>query len=115
MSFESTTPVRAWVSINITIIEQEWTIRWYASAFLEDKLTLYPAKSLARNIGFDSSGTHCDSDKAYDTTVVIEPVIIEEIPIEESVIALKETEGFFKSIKLNIFKRIANKWRNILN
>lgn len=91
-----------------------WTIRWHASAFLEDKLTLYPAKSLVRNIGFDSSGTHCGSDNAYDTTVVTEPVIIEEIPIEESVIALKETERFFKSIKPNIFKRIANKWRNIL-
>lgn len=37
------------------------------------------------------------------------------LPLKESVIALKETERFFKSIKPNIFKRIANKWRNILN
>jgi len=91
-----------------------WTIRWHASAFLEDKLTLYPGKSLVRNIGFDTSGTHCDSGNVYDTTLTTEPVIIKEIPIEESAIALKEIERFFKSIKPNIFKRIANKWRNIV-
>jgi hypothetical protein len=35
-----------------------WAIRWHASAFLRNKLTLYPAKPLVLNIGFDSSGTH---------------------------------------------------------
>jgi putative methyltransferase (TIGR04325 family) len=35
-----------------------WAIRWYASAFIKDKYTLYPATSLIYNIGFDNSGTH---------------------------------------------------------
>ncbi len=35
-----------------------WAVRWYASAFLEHKLTLYPAKSLVQNIGQEGSGTH---------------------------------------------------------
>lgn len=39
-----------------------WAIRWYASAFLKNKLTLYPGKSLIYNTGFDGSGTHCGSD-----------------------------------------------------
>lgn len=38
-----------------------WAIRWYASAFLAEKLTLYPGASLVQNIGFDGSGTHCDA------------------------------------------------------
>ncbi len=39
-----------------------WAIRWHASAFLANKLTLYPGKSLVQNIGLDGSGTHCDAD-----------------------------------------------------
>lgn len=35
-----------------------WAIRWYASAFLKNRYTLYPNISLVYNIGFDSSGTH---------------------------------------------------------
>lgn len=36
-----------------------WAIRWYLSVFLKGGLTLYPAKTLINNIGFDGSGTHC--------------------------------------------------------
>lgn len=35
-----------------------WAIRWYASAFLRNKLTLYPKNSFVKNIGIDGSGTH---------------------------------------------------------
>ena len=35
-----------------------WAVRWYASAFLANKLTLYPGKSLVTNIGQDASGTN---------------------------------------------------------
>jgi len=38
-----------------------WAIRWYASAFLANKLTLYPPFTLVHNIGFDGSGTHQDN------------------------------------------------------
>jgi hypothetical protein len=37
-----------------------WAVRWYASAFLADRLTLYPGRSLVQNIGMDALGTHCD-------------------------------------------------------
>jgi len=36
-----------------------WAICFHASAFLAGKLTLYPARTLVRNIGLDGSGTHC--------------------------------------------------------
>jgi len=35
-----------------------WAVRWYASAFLADKLTLYPGSSLVSNLGQDASGTN---------------------------------------------------------
>ena len=36
-----------------------WAIRWHASAFLNNKLTLYPKNSLVKNIGIDGSGINC--------------------------------------------------------
>lgn len=41
-----------------------WAIRWHASIFLKNMLTLYPKESLILNIGLDNSGTHCD-DNGY--------------------------------------------------
>tara|TARA_A100001015_G_C15025820_1_gene730446 strand:- start:1749 stop:2666 length:918 start_codon:yes stop_codon:yes gene_type:complete len=35
-----------------------WAIRWYASAFVENMLTLYPKHSFVKNIGLDGTGTH---------------------------------------------------------
>jgi glycosyltransferase involved in cell wall biosynthesis len=31
-----------------------WAVRWYASAFLKEKLTLYPTKTLVSHIGYDA-------------------------------------------------------------
>jgi glycosyltransferase involved in cell wall biosynthesis len=45
-----------------------WAIRWYASAFLKNKFTLYPHESLIYNTGFDSSGTNCGSEDNFNTT-----------------------------------------------
>lgn len=39
-----------------------WAIRWHASVFLNDKISLYPGRSLVENGGFDGSGTHYSSD-----------------------------------------------------
>ena len=36
-----------------------WAVRWYLSVFLRGGLTVYPGRSLVRNIGFDGSGVHC--------------------------------------------------------
>ena len=43
-----------------------WAIRWYASAYLNNKYTLYPAKSLVKNIGMDGTGTHFTSRPLFN-------------------------------------------------
>jgi len=35
-----------------------WAIRWHASMFLQNRLSVYPSHSLIFNTGFDGSGTH---------------------------------------------------------
>lgn len=36
-----------------------WGIRWYLTVFLAGGLTLYPGKTLVKNIGLDGSGENC--------------------------------------------------------
>ena len=45
-----------------------WAIRWYASAFLKNKLTLYPKESLIYNTGFDGSGVNCGNMDNFNKT-----------------------------------------------
>jgi GT2 family glycosyltransferase len=58
-----------------------WAIRWYLSVFMRGGLTLYPARALVRNTGFDGSGTHCvDADVEQGS---IQPDFhVERFPVE---------------------------------
>lgn len=75
-----------------------WAIRWYASAFLKNKLTLYPGRSLVKNIGNDKSGTHSGSTTIYDTEISSSPVTLSEIAIQEDPYARKRFVEYFKKI-----------------
>ena len=43
-----------------------WAVRWYLTVFMENGLVLYPAKTLVKNIGWDSSGVHCGTACSED-------------------------------------------------
>ncbi|WP_276485260.1 glycosyltransferase [Paraflavitalea pollutisoli] len=66
-----------------------WAIKWYASAFLANKLTLYPAQSLVQNIGGDGSGTHLQNAEHNNTPLNNHRILLQDIPIEESYSARK--------------------------
>lgn len=83
-----------------------WAIRWYASAFLQNRLTLYPGKSLVHNIGIDKSGMHCSKTDIYDTNISLESIPITTIPVIENESVKKEIERYFKSINPGFLKRI---------
>ena len=46
-----------------------WAIRWNATLFLHNILSVNAGKSLIQNIGFDGSGMHSGSDEIYTTTL----------------------------------------------
>ncbi len=74
-----------------------WAIRWNASLFLNDMLSLNAGKSLVRNIGFDGSGTHCGSDRLYDAILHTAPLpVIKISPIEESKIGRTSLEQYYR-------------------
>lgn len=85
-----------------------WAIRWYASAFLANKLTLYPGKSLVKNIGNDGSGTHCADVNLFDTNLYQKAIPIKTIDIAEDIKSKKIIASFFRP-KTNFFKKIITK------
>lgn len=83
-----------------------WAIRWYASAFLADKLTLYPGRSLIQNIGNDNSGTHCSNTKDYETYLHNSRVNLTGIEVVPSVEGRVAFEIFFRKSKDNMFAKL---------
>jgi len=62
-----------------------WAIRWHASCFLRDTLTLYPGRSLVQNIGFfDPRATHVSNTHAYDVSLYQDPIAVKRKPVVES-------------------------------
>lgn len=80
-----------------------WAIRWYASAFLRDMLTLYPRDSLVRNIGLDSSGTHCGTTDVF-TSQLVDSVPINKKVVSECLVARKEIEKFYRDVYFGMSK-----------
>lgn len=72
-----------------------WSIRWYAAAFLKDKLTLYPRRSLVQNIGHDGSGTNCGSSSTYDVALEDKMTTLERIPTQENPVFVRKVADFF--------------------
>jgi len=91
-----------------------WAIRWHASAFVKNKLTLYPGKSLVKNIGFDSSGTHCSGSTKYDTAISKNPIIVKSMPAAQNKSAVNALKKYFNSFKPNLIKRLYIKFRQTI-
>ena len=73
-----------------------WAIRWNASLFLQDILSLNVGRSLVRNEGFDGSGTHCGADHLYEARLYKERLRVEKIsPVTENLEARKIFERYY--------------------
>ena len=73
-----------------------WAIRWNASLFLKDVLSLNVGKSLVQNEGFDGSGTNCGGGGLYDSILWMKPLPVVKIsPIEENISARKAFEKYY--------------------
>ncbi len=106
--FDGTYPYTRMLEDQVAGHNNSWAIRWYATAFLAEKLTLYPGKSLVQNIGADGSGTHCADMTAFDNPLTQEKILVKKIPISENLQAREEIKKFFKPRK-NLFTKIIRK------
>ena len=76
-----------------------WAIRWYASAFVNNRLTLYPSRSLVFQNGMDGiAGTHCGKDERYNVELSPNPICLEKIVISELPEIRNLMENYFLSL-----------------
>lgn len=62
-----------------------WAIRWNASLFLRDILSLNVGKSLVRNAGFDGTGTNAGGGGLYSSELYMHRLTVDRIvPVEEN-------------------------------
>ena len=94
--FEGSYPYYKMLKRQVEGSNDSWAIRWYASAFLNNKLTLYPGTSLVTQIGMDGSGTHCGANSIYDVQLLNRPINISKIPIEQTLSARKIFTYYFR-------------------
>ncbi len=97
--FNGSYPYTKMLKTQIAGKNDSWAIRWYASAFLNNKLTLYPRESLIYNSGLDGSGTHHITENSFNKTDQVEKIKIkvEEIEIKENEKARLEFIDYFNS------------------
>ena len=87
-----------------------WAIRYYASSFVNDKLMLYPGRSLCAQMGIDGSGTHAGSVNNMQVEMTTIPINIpDSIKVEEHKEAYEIYSHFYRSqwgfhTPYNIFK-----------
>lgn len=73
-----------------------WAVRWHASTFLKNKLTLYPGVSLVKNTGHDGSGAHCCRSSFYDVSLVNRAINVSPISVCEDLKVASDLASFFR-------------------
>ena len=94
--FNDTYPFYKMLEEQIRGSNDSWAIRWYASTFLKNKLTLYPGRSLVLNIGNDASGVHCGKTSQFDVSLSQTPINLQDIQVRPSLQAIQAFEIFFR-------------------
>ena len=97
---------------NLKEKNDSWAIRWHASMFLKNKLTLYPGKSLVRNNGVDGTGTHSEKSNYFDINLSNQKIILDNLELKESPIAYDSFKKFFLQRKSLLFK-LKSKLKNL--
>jgi len=90
---------------------QSWAIRWYASAFLKDKLTLYPGQSLIKNIGFDNTGVNSSDwdKKRYDTSIRMEKIKLLPVDVKENKEMRMKLGNYFRRTQKPFLLKVKHK------
>jgi hypothetical protein len=77
---------------------KSWAVKWYASAYVKNKLTLYPIVSYVQNIGVGVEGTNTKTDAPWIDSKFLNNNIIKKFnaDIHETKLMRKKFETHFK-------------------
>jgi len=95
-------------------LNDSWAVRWYASAYLANKLTLYPGRSLVHNIGNDSTGEHCGDESVFDTELSRTAIDLSAVVATPSEVGRAAFESFFRNKQISLFGRLRNRIKKLI-
>lgn len=75
-----------------------WAVRWYASVFLRSGLTIYPGRSLTRNIGFGDGATNCGPGTMAHV-FARQPIEMKPVRVDWSSVAVQESSSFSSALE----------------
>ncbi len=91
-----------------------WYIFWYLRAFVSGSVTVYPDKSLCRNLGFDGTGTNSSKNIDYNTPLYEGEIAVEHRPPRPDQDAYTQICRRLQTLKPGIRRRLYNRLRRIL-
>ena len=92
-----------------------WAIRWYASIFLKQGLTLNPSQSLVNNIGHDGTGVHSGMNDIYNVIINPKPITNFPIVVAENAAAYAAIKTFLSNRKGSLISRVKRFVKEKLN
>jgi hypothetical protein len=75
---------------------RSWAVKWYASWLSQGGMTLFPTRSLVRNIGHDGTGVHCGADNRFDTNLA-DSIPVRRIPLVEDLSLRWRINEFYRT------------------
>lgn len=112
--FNNSYPFTQMLREQISGINSSWAIRWYASAFIHDMLTLYPGRSLIYHHGNDGSGTNFGKSTALDVKMTNVPIAIKNVALVENLSVRKIIEGYFKNNNAGFIRIVYRKIKKVI-
>ena len=96
-------------------VNDSWAIRWYASAFLENKYTLYPYRSLVYHIGASDVATNYKLRKndPLDVELYQKQINVGSIKVTEQKINGEQYNKFLLKYKIPFYKKVYPKLKSV--
>jgi hypothetical protein len=99
-NFENEADFLIQLDLNINKKIKTWGIKWYSSVFLNNGLSLHSNHSYVNNTGHDGTGENCGSNSIYQWSELKDFIKLENVSIEENLVARKMVVDFFKERNL---------------
>ena len=107
--FNGSYPYTKMLQRQVNGVNDSWAIRWNATLFLNNLLSVNAGKSLVQNIGFDGTGIHSGKDKIHNISLYKHRLNIDIPIVSENKSARKafgsyysKTNSFFAKAKRRI-------------
>lgn len=113
--FDGAFPFTKMLRDNVRGKNNSWAIRWHASAFLANKFTLHPGRSLVQNIGNDGSGTHCGGTSNFDVHLSSTPIDLNLVgKIEVSRVGIDAFKTFYLNTRASPFRNFCHSIQRLI-